>query len=223
MNNEIETIGIILSKKSINDYDENICVLTNEGIEWIFCKGVRKITSKNSNALNILSIANLELIISKYPNLNKRLKRASLITAFPIDVNMAKIQEKLLYFFKRIRSKNCQILIEWYLELAKLFNQNKDNKIITFLLFKILQIEGINPRLDGCVECGNTKQIVDFAFYKGGYLCRKHTINQSIMNVNILKSLFYLDKTFELYASNVSHEDNKTILKLITEYLTELI
>lgn len=220
---EKEITGIVIKKTAIHEYDAFVKVLSKEGIVDLYCKGVNKPESKNRNALNLLDVSNFEIFIPKYNQFNHRLKRATLIKQFPYDSNLLNIQTQLLHWFNLIKSENCELLIDWYIELNKYWKTNKDYKIYTFLLFKILQAEGINPYLNGCVECNKTDDIVSFVLYKGGYLCQKHAINQRIMNVGILKSLFYLDKTFELYVSNVSHEDNKIILKLITEYLTELI
>ncbi|WP_412031751.1 DNA repair protein RecO [Metamycoplasma buccale] len=211
--------AIILNKSNFNDFDEIISVLTTNGIKKIFAPGVRKITSKNRNSLTILNLCNLEIILPKNNNLLPRLKRANIINQFPNNPMLLSFANDLKYFFSFIKKSNCKKLLDVYHELLPLLNQNKDTKILDYLLFKILECEGINPKLDGCIECKNTENLIDFQFHKGGFLCTNHSDNY--LGKSLLISLYYINKDFSYFDKYTNFVDAQTIKKMIIQYLIE--
>ena len=104
-------------------------------------------------------------------------------------------------------------------KLTKLVDSNKDIKILNYLLFKLLETEGIAPYMQGCVECKAKTNLVDFKFYKGGFLCHFHS--EDSLDHELLTSLFYLSKSFEEFDVNTSFLVAKKIKEMIITYLRE--
>ena len=96
-------------------------------------------------------------------------------------------------------------------KLTKLVDSNKD--------IKLLETEGIAPYMQGCVECKAKTNLVDFKFYKGGFLCHLHS--EDSLDHELLTSLFYLSKSFEEFDVNTSFLVAKKIKDMIITYLRE--
>ena len=194
--------ALILKKEPQGEFNEILTILTSKGKLKIFAPGVRKLDSKNRNNINLLDISELEIIDSQKSNvLFYRLKRASLVQQFPINLNTLYIWEDLLN------------------KLTKLVDSNKDIKILDYLLFKLLETEGIAPYMQGCIECKAKTNLVDFKFYKGGFLCHLHS--EDSLDHELLTSLFYLSKSFEEFDVNTSFLVAKKIKEMIITYLRE--
>lgn len=118
----------------------------------------------------MLDISELEIIDSQKSNvLFYRLKRATLVQQFPINLNTLYIWEDLLNILNKIMLNNPLKFLNSFSKLTKLVDSNKDIKILDYLLFKLLETEGIAPYMQGCVECKAKTNLVDFKFYKGAF------------------------------------------------------
>lgn len=212
--------ALILKKEPQGEFNEILTILTSNGKLKIFAPGVRKLDSKNRNNINLLDISELEIIDSQKSNvLFYRLKRASLVQQFPINLNTLYIWEDLLNILNKIMLNNPLQFLNSFSKLTKLVDSNKDIKILDYLLFKLLETEGIAPYMQGCVECKAKTNLVDFKFYKGGFLCHLHS--EDSLDHELLTSLFYLSKSFEEFDVNTSFLVAKKIKDMIITYLRE--
>ena len=212
--------ALILKKEPQGEFNEILTILTSKGKLKIFAPGVRKLDSKNRNNINLLDISELEIIDSQKSNvLFYRLKRASLVQQFPINLNTLYIWEDLLNILNKIMLNNPLQFLNSFSKLTKLVDSNKDIKILDYLLFKLLETEGIAPYMQGCVECKAKTNLVDFKFYKGGFLCNLHS--EDSLDHELLTSLFYLSKSFEEFDVNTSFLVAKKIKDMIITYLRE--
>ena len=212
--------ALILKKEPQGEFNEILTILTSKGKLKIFAPGVRKLDSKNRNNINLLDISELEIIDSQKSNvLFYRLKRASLVQQFPINLNTLYIWEDLLNILNKIMLNNPLQFLNSFSKLIKLVDSNKDIKILDYLLFKLLETEGIAPYMQGCVECKAKTNLVDFKFYKGGFLCHLHS--EDSLDHELLTSLFYLSKSFEEFDVNTSFLVAKKIKDMIITYLRE--
>lgn len=212
--------ALILKKEPQGEFNEILTILTSKGKLKIFAPGVRKLDSKNRNNINLLDISELEIIDSQKSNvLFYRLKRASLVQQFSINLNTLYIWEDLLNILNKIMLNNPLQFLNSFSKLTKLVDSNKDIKILDYLLFKLLETEGIAPYMQGCVECKAKTNLVDFKFYKGGFLCHLHS--EDSLDHELLTSLFYLSKSFEEFDVNTSFLVAKKIKDMIITYLRE--
>ncbi|TPE57442.1 DNA repair protein RecO [[Mycoplasma] falconis] len=217
---EIDKKAIILKKTPYYDYDELITCLTNEGIKYYFCKGVRKSSSKNRFALNLLNLVNLTLLYKEDINSNLVLKTATLIKEFNYQSYLSNTYETLIRLFNSLRLNNLDVILSSYEKVLPYF-EKRNFVAMSYLCFQVLKVMGLLPQLEHCVECNNRDNIVDFNLYKGGFLCREHSNKQP--NLSFLKSIYYLSKSFDDYDLAVSNEEAKTILDLILNFIWQYI
>ncbi|MDD7912670.1 hypothetical protein [Metamycoplasma hyosynoviae] len=212
--------GIVIKKSDSGEFDEVISTLCKTGIYTFFSPGTRKINSKNAMSLSLLDFTNFEILTrNEITNLLPRLKTAMLIYKFPLDYQNAEFQETLLYFLNKIKASNYLDFIETYEKLLPMVGHNKNNKVLVYLINKILKCEGIYPVYSGCVECGRQKGLIDFQFHKGGFLCYEHSTFE--LGVNKLNALYYLNKDFDSFDKNTTHDVVDFLKKMIITYLTE--
>lgn len=217
---EYETLGIILNIKNFAENDSIVKVLLPSGIKFLFAKGIQKVESKNRRNLPILGLVNLEIIKSKIIDHISTLKRATLVSYFPINPTLQNIYEKTLFFLNRINNKDLEIFINRY----NIFLNNveiKPNHSLSFILLCLLEVFGFKPNFEHCVECKNKDNIIDFEFYKGGFLCLEHSKNTK--GINFLQALYWLNKNFDYFKNNISEEESVKINLLIIEWLSSLI
>ena len=211
MNNLNLITGIVIKKTPYNEYNEILTILTKEGKKTLFAPGVRKIESKNRFSINLLDYSEFEIF---------NLKKASLIIQFPFEINELSFRDELLFFVNKLPLTNASNFINSYSKLSKLLNQNMDNKIFTYFLYMLLKDEGINPKMDGCVECGNKNHLIDFKFHKGGFLCDNHS--NDILGKEKLIALYNLSISFEQFSANTSFAIALDLKRTIIEYISEL-
>ena len=222
MNELISINGIVIAKHQSNDFDEVLEILTSDGKKTIFAPGIRKIESKNRNALNLLDYSSFEIFTSNQNiKLLPRLKKASLIKQFPVEINLINFKNELLLFLNKLKLSKAKNFLITFNNLSNLLNQNMDNKIFAYLLYTLLKDEGINPKMDGCIECNSKEHLIDFKFYKGGFLCQNHS--DDILGKEKLMALYNLSISFEQFANNTSFVITIEIKNMLIEYLSEYI
>ena len=222
MNELISITGIVIAKHQSNDFDEVLEILTSDGKKTIFAPGIRKIESKNRNALNLLDYSSFEIFTSNQNiKLLPRLKKASLIKQFPVEINLINFKNELLLFLNKLKLSKAKNFLITFNNLSNLLNQNMDNKIFAYLLYTLLKDEGINPKMDGCIECNSKEHLIDFKFYKGGFLCQNHS--DDILGKEKLMALYNLSISFEQFANNTSFVITIEIKNMLIEYLSEYI
>ncbi|TPR54672.1 DNA repair protein RecO [Metamycoplasma neophronis] len=216
---EYEIRGIVLHKQDINEFDEIITIISDNGKVTFFAPGVKKVTSKNRSALLPLCLSNFEIIDNEKNDLLPRLKRATLIKSIPWNTQLQQEYKDLVFFFKKIEKADCITLLNDYQEVIDDLSNNK-NKVIDYILNSLLGILGIKPRYDRCVECNNTQNIVNFEFHKGGYLCALHSPNNNLER-HILNALYWMNKNYWAFVEECSSNDAFYIRKMIIQYLLE--
>ncbi|WP_157977614.1 DNA repair protein RecO [Mycoplasma struthionis] len=209
---------IILKKIPVNEYDEIIECLGENGLFSFFAPGIKKITSKNAFNLLLFSLSFLELINSHKPNLLLRLKKATALITLENYTNFLKDIEVIKTFLLKLSPGNCSEIINTYEKLIPLL-KTKTKSVTNYLLYKILIKEGINPILDHCAECNNLDNIVDFSFHKGGFLCSIHSKNE--IDVKYLRAIYYINKDFETFDKACDYQVSEYIYNILVAYLNE--
>ena len=211
MNELISITGIVIAKHQCNDFDEVLEIVTSDGKKTIFAPGIRKIESKNRNALNLLDYSSFEIFTSNQNiKLLPRLKKAILIKQFLVDINLINFKNELLLFLNKLKLSKANNFLIAFNNLSNLLNQ-----------YMLLKDEGINPKMDGCIECNSKEHLIDFKFYKGGFLCENHS--DDILGKEKLIALYNLSISFEKFANNTSFVIALEIKNMLIEYLSEYI
>ncbi|PZW01516.1 DNA repair protein RecO [Metamycoplasma auris] len=211
---EFETLGIILEIKNHNDNDGILKILINDGIRFLYAKGIQKSQSKNKLNTPLLGLVNLEIIKSKFINKISTLKRAKVISVFPMNPMLQNIYNLVLYFLNYINNKNLDFnKYRIFLESV----ERNPNQSLSYLLLEILRVFGMKPNFESCVECKNKTNIIDFEFYKGGYLCKEHSNNYK--NSDYLRALYWLEHDFSIFIKdfdeNISIKINAEMIEIL--------
>ncbi|ENY53980.1 Hypothetical protein MALK_3260 [Metamycoplasma alkalescens 14918] len=219
-NKEYEIEAIVLEIKNHQDNDAILKVLSENGIISLYAKGIQKPSSKNKLNLPILGVSSLEIIKSKFFNKINTLKRATLLANFPFNTTLQVIYNTTLMFLKKINNQQ----ISHFLNKYKIFLKNVEtnpNQTFSYLLLALLEVFGFKPNFEHCVECNNKENIVDFEFYKGGFLCKEHS--QATKNIEFLKAIYWLNKDFYLFVKNFDENISIQINSMIIEVLNSII
>ncbi|ENY68545.1 Recombination protein O [Metamycoplasma auris 15026] len=217
-NREYETKGIILEVRNHQDNDGIIKVLVDGGIKFLYAKGIQKPQSKNKLNMPILALVNLEIIKSKFIDKISTLKKAKIISFFPLNPLLQYIYNSVLHFLNYINNKNLDF------KKYQIFLDNLErypNQSFSLVLLELLRVYGMKPNFDACVECKNKNNIIDFEFYKGGFLCKQHSSNYK--DPNYLRALYWLEHDFFRFVNefdeNISIKINAQMIEILNSII----
>ncbi|MBR0461629.1 MAG: DNA repair protein RecO [Erysipelotrichaceae bacterium] len=181
---------------SINDYRENDLILQTISEDKSFLSLIAKGAKKLSGKQHFSCLCVYEFIIDYKDNKNiYTIHNSKLISSFYDDKDL-----------KMLSLKN--VLIELTLKSKELYETEMYRNIITCLsgldngnmyllsslyLSYLLKLYGINPNVDGCVVCGNSK-VVSISKRLGGFLCADHLGEEEPMEVERLKKFRLINK-----------------------------
>ncbi|HQB32076.1 MAG TPA: DNA repair protein RecO [Erysipelotrichaceae bacterium] len=187
------------------EYKENdaiVTVLTEEfGKVALYVKGYKKITSKNVYATQLFDHSSFLFDFNPHKSI-QILKSANLLSQFS---NIKTDYEKIA-----AASVICEIAggIEEniYNLLYQTLNRLNDNEqiylVLNVYLVAILNILGISPFVDGCVNCGRTDNIESISINEGGFLCShcNREFNDEIFDLEFLKKFRITNKaSFDVF------------------------
>lgn len=223
-------LGIILKQSDYKDNDAIISVLLKGlGRFSLSCKGVRKLTSKNS--MNIRPFLSSELIFDYNENKTMfSLKNASTVK------NRRYIHEDIIKM--SLSSLICQI-VDLTIHNDDIYIIDEAYKILDFILDKMnedkheilltclfialfLKLLGINPNVDECTLCSN-KKVVGISIEEGGFVCEdcfnKTTIYDGI-NVDNIRNFRIINKAELINYEKLCEIDeyNKTDLDILVKF-----
>ena len=188
---EIE--GIILSETPYGETSKIINILTKEkGILGIMCKGAKSMKSP-LRALT-MPITYAKFYIYYKEDKLSTLKDVDLIDAFnniKQDIILIAYANYLTELTQQVAKQDFdENLFEIYINSLNKINNGLDPLIIANIVeLKYLTYLGIALNLDGCVTCGNTKNIVTLDGDAGGYLCKDCYRDEKIVSPKTIKLL----------------------------------
>lgn len=201
-------INITIQKEA----DAIISFLTPLGYKQAYIRGVMRLKSKMRILTNRL--AKVRINYQETPNYIK-VKEVKLLE-YPN-------QEVLNYQTNLHLSKICRDIIQTkhldhqatYIIFNELMHNTEQLKHYHQLILANITLSlGVNFSLDCCARCQNTKNIISFDLYEGGYLCRNCAENREQLSLEALRTINQLFKN-QVTAFLSSELDNVFSLKLI--------
>lgn len=196
------TLAFVLKQEPVKEQDRNYTFYTQKfGKIILLAPGIRKINAKLSGHLEIPSLVAIQFTISKKPRLvsalekcsfsNIKQRKKSLLIAFLIVdlVNKLSIENQ-------VEPEVWKLLYDVFYFLEENFNRFPEIADFLWLYFNahFLEILGLFPFLEGCVECGQAINNKYFSFQKKGIVCAKHSQKQdwpiSALQKRLLNLLF---------------------------------
>lgn len=182
-----EVCGILVDVKEYREHDALLKVLCEDGsLMSLSARGVRKVTSKNAPAVQLFTLARLQLNYQQTSAMHS-LRRAEIVNSYrKIREDLTK-QSIAAYFCECIHrsafEENVYELLKQSLDIL----QNAEHPLQILCLFQALmnRMHGIEPFVDGCVRCQNTQYIQAVSRRDGGFVCKNclrpedHVISRS--------------------------------------------
>ena len=208
--------GFVIRKQNYKDKDLIVTILTPDGKFSFLALGVRKIESKNRVALQLGNLIEIEVFKARLNNKLSKLKKAHNIKEFPFQVSdIASVMMVILKIINKINQPN-YFFYKALDQAFDYFGTEYNHQIKTYFKYLNLKHHGLNPIMNKCCECGSFKNILDFNWDKGGFLCSKHALKKTpliklksyeALSLGIAKYIkttskinFNIDKEIELYA-----------------------
>ncbi|ADE19803.1 DNA repair protein RecO C-terminal domain-containing protein [Mycoplasma crocodyli] len=197
----------------------SILIFTNSGHLSLYAEGIFNTNSKNRSNLILGSLVEVEYFRARLNNKMSKLKKVSILKEVDVTqlFNSLFIQ-KIIYIFDYITVKNN--LVDIYEKLIDFIGIGRNSHILTILASYILTYNGYEPNFSKCSECGSFKNISDFEFYKGGYLCQNHSKNS--ISIEELEAYYWLRNDHKKYIEEVTPTINKLIYQKLINHLSEI-
>lgn len=218
--------AIVLKCTSYKENDMILHIYTKEyGKLSVLAKGVKKMTSKNARACQMLMISEMSLYIKK--GLSKLIKATPLNYLRHIQENLESeiVAQYILEYYVRYIEENNPSIKEYEMLYHAL--QALDlgyMPLLVYLLFNvfILDHNGVSMNVDGCVMCDEHK-VVSISLEDGGFLCEKHVGHHPIYDVELLKAFRHIHKIdiLNIDKIHVNQEVLKLLVGIMEEYIEE--
>ncbi len=212
--------GYVTGIQDYKDNDAILSVYTREyGLISLYGKGLKKITSKNAYGTQLMCRS--EFLLDYNPSKSMQLlKSATLQKEFlniRSDYQRLALASVVLEIINKINEDSLYDLLERTLTL--LDESEQPYMVFSVFMSAILQLLGINPEVDRCVNCGDDKAIETISVEDGGFICRN--CNKQLMLhpylPEKLRKFRYINKaSFDVY-------DKLLPLKLDDYELAELM
>ncbi len=214
--------GIILTTTPYGDNSKIINVLTPDyGIIGIMGKGVKSIR----NPLR----AKTEKFTYAYFHIDYKENKLSKLIDIDIIDNFKKIRSdiELISYATYITELTNQIvkqndseeIYDLYKDVLIKINNGLNPLILTNILeLKYLDYLGVGLNLEGCIKCGNKKDIVTIDPDIGGYICKNCYLNEKIIST---KTIVMLRKYHLIDIKNISTINiSKDVIEDINAFLS---
>lgn len=221
-------LAFTLLRRDQKENDQLITFYTKEnGKIEAFAKGVKKIASKNSTALDPFSLLDIEIISGKelayvtkvsivqpFFEIRSSLKK-NLIAGFVFNL----VNNSVSYNFK---DEKLFYMIQDFLEsLVK--EKNSGNLLIESFMVKLWERLGLAPVIENCVKCGkNDVEKKYFSSSEGGIVCIG--CNKSANSIELktsVQTVFHKIRKFNFTEINnliISPDDNEVFYKIIKSF-----
>ncbi|MGY6172262.1 DNA repair protein RecO [Candidatus Mycoplasma pogonae] len=216
---ETITKGIVIKRIDYGETDIIATILGPKKIYSFIAQGIRKPQSKNQYALVLGSLSEFIIFEARLNTKVSKLKKATPIINFDITNSENRLTMlKILHYLEKINTTNLQFF-KFLESIWDLWGQGNNYLLLSILINKMLQLNGIYPNYNQCIECQTTENIADFKYHRGGFLCYDH--KNEILSLEELQAYFDLNQNWKKYLYNTKPEINQKILKALEMYWKE--
>ena len=192
--------GIIIREVNYSESSKILSIFTKEyGIISVISKGCRNIRSKLRGVSSRFVYGNFYIHYKE--NGISTLREAEVIQSFSkilFDIYKISYASYWLELVEQVFKYNADLEIySLLIECLKKINEGFSEKVLTSILeLKLLPFLGIQPVIDQCSICGNTKQILTVSVDNGGYVCHECYQSGKIYSekmIKLIRLFFYVD------------------------------
>ena len=190
--------GIVIRRTSYNNEAAMVTVLTKEKLRSFLCKGVLKITSKNSSSVNLFTKSNFTVFKGKEGDW---LRSGEIISSYPNIINDFNKLAALDFISEITNSfigtNDTKEIYDFLSKSLDLLNTNFSTLTVCLVYFaKVLKASGYGLDVDSCCICGKKEGIVAVSLKDGGFICDKcfNGLNHQKYDSRKLKIFRYIFK-----------------------------
>ncbi len=216
----IEVEGIIIDEKPYGETSKILNIITKDkGLIGVLSKGAKRLKSPLRSVSERFCYANFNIsykedkisiligadVINPLRNIKKDIKKVSYLNF------LSELTSGI------IKQSDDNRIYDIYLSAILKIEDGFDPAVITNILeLKYLSFLGVSPKLNGCVVCGK-ENVVTVSAYKGGFLCKDHSLNEYIVSektIKLIRLLEYVDisKISKLDVSSTVKREINTFL-----------
>lgn len=220
----IKVEGIVLGETNYSESSKILRVITREyGIISIMSKGCRNIKSKYRGVSSKLAYANFVINykkdgISTLTDADTIDTLRNIVTDIENISYMSYLLDLTEQVYKHSKSNKIYPIL---VAIVKKINEGYDPSVLAIIYeLKLLAFLGINPNVDSCSICGNTKNILTISVKDGGFVCNNCYRSGKIYNrqiVKLIRMFIYLDID-NITKINLKNETKKELAAFIEDY-----
>jgi DNA repair protein RecO (recombination protein O) len=177
--------GIVLRTWKLGEADRIVVLYTrSRGKVRAVAKGVRRTRSKFGARLEPGSVVHLQLYEGRNLDIITQAETAHLFPSLRTDIEAFGRASVLLEIIDQIAVEGqsdpavFKLLIGALAELDRAGNP----LVVPAFVAKLLVLEGVQPHLGSCVQCGTADDLVSIEVSEGGALCREHRRGEPVSN-----------------------------------------
>lgn len=220
-----DSLALVLTSSKYKEDSAIITIASQEGLKSIIARGIYK---KNSSLKPLLICGNMVKL--EYSTTNSGLNfikslevqsdNSTLMLTYSSSMILLYLQELTLCLYQY---GDCFPFLEVHQLLASLKKDADCLSICLLLIGTLYKNLGIQLKLDHCVRCENTKDIIAISFEDGGFICKKCYRKQDVLpqeknDLYVLKFAFS-ELNEKILHTTVPKENGVRILCLLHEHL----
>ena len=170
-------VGVVVRTHKLGESDRIVTIITQDsGKIRAVAKGVRKTSSRFGSRLEPMSHVQVQLyrgreldIVNQVELVEVANNIRSRLECTTDGLAMCEVVEQLAH--DRVPSKHLyRMLVGALRQLDKQFSP----LVLPALQLRLLEVEGVGPRVDSCVVCATNADLCAFDVAAGGVQCREH-------------------------------------------------
>lgn len=165
--------GYVIKTNDVKDNDVILSVYTKEyGVVSLYARGIKKSTSKNAFACQLFDYSEFLIEMNQMKSM-QLLKSATLKKEFlgiRSDYDRLSLASVVIELAGYLEEDNIFDLLDMTLKL--LDSHKEPFTVFELFVVRYLDLLGLSPEVDGCVLCGDTRNIETISVSDGGFVCR---------------------------------------------------
>ena len=165
--------GYVIKTNDVKDNDVILSVYTRDyGIVSLYARGIKKSTSKNAFACQLFDYSEFMIEMNQMKSM-QLLKSATLKKEFlgiRSDYDRLALASVVIELAGYLEEDNIFDLLDTTLKL--LDSHKEPFTVFELFVVRYLDLLGLSPEVDGCVLCGDTRNIETISVSDGGFVCR---------------------------------------------------
>lgn len=172
MNKTLE--GIVLANRDYREHDVLVTICTpSAGKQTLVARGVRRISSKNSAAVQLFTHAQFLVDFHEHSTLHTLRTADVLNSHYRIRADLDKQAYGAVMLECIAKADNDVNTFAFLQEALKDLEQSDQYYALLALFFSYMnRMLGIEPFADGCVCCRRSDEIYAISLFHGGFVCR---------------------------------------------------